>query len=115
MGPEFEIFTPPLAIGFMNGLTSLIEHGLGPAHCETGGMGFAAPSNCSVGELHLGELECLQPTIDQMDLLLTGAKGGRGSGWGDGLGDGVRVVRRRAKARSSCSTNSWQIAGLWGR
>eukprot|EP00913_Durusdinium_trenchii_P018102 g17010.t1 len=74
VGPEFEIFTPPLAIGFMNGLTSLIEHGLGPAHCETGGMGFAAPSNCSVGELHLGELECLQPTIDQMDLLLTGGR-----------------------------------------
>ena len=72
VGPEFEIFTPPLAISFVNGLTSLIEKGLGPSHCNAGGFGFAAGSNCSVGELHLGELECLQPTIDQMDLLLTG-------------------------------------------
>lgn len=72
VGPEFEIFTPPMAISFMNGMTSLIERGLGPSHCG-GGFGFEAPQNCSNGELHLGELECVQPTIDQMDLLLTGA------------------------------------------
>eukprot|EP00434_Breviolum_minutum_P034158 symbB.v1.2.030222.t2/scaffold3380.1/size79486/8 len=72
VGPEFEIFTPPMAISFMNGMTSLIERGLGPSHCG-GGFGFEAPQNCSNGELHLGELECVQPTIDQMDLLLTGS------------------------------------------
>ena len=73
VGPEFEIFTPPMAISFANGLTSLIEVGLGP--CE-GGFGFNAPQNCSNGQLHLGELECLQPTIDQLDLLLTGVEPG---------------------------------------
>jgi len=73
VGPEFEIFTPPMAISFMNGMTSLIERGLGPSHCG-GGFGFEAPQNCSNGELHLGELECVQPTIDQMDLLLTGGR-----------------------------------------
>ena len=70
VGPEFQIFTPPMAIGLANGLTSLIELGLGPC---SGGFGFDAPQNCSNGQLHLGELECLQPTIDQLDLLLTGA------------------------------------------
>ena len=74
VGPEFEIFTPPMAISFMNGMTSLIDRGLGPMHCD-GGFGFEAPENCSNGELHLGELECIQPTIDQMDLLLTGQSG----------------------------------------
>jgi len=73
VGPEFEIFTPPMAISFMNGMTALIEHGLGPMSCD-GGFGFEAPRNCSNGELHLGELECIQPTIDQMDLLLTGGR-----------------------------------------
>ncbi|CAJ1350015.1 unnamed protein product [Effrenium voratum] len=71
VGPEFEIFTPPLAISFVNGLTSLIERGLGV--CD-GGFGFESPSDCSTGELTLGELDCLQPTIDQLDLLLTGGR-----------------------------------------
>lgn len=71
VGPEFQIFTPPMAISFTNGLTSLIELGLGPC---SGGFGFNAPQNCSNGQLHLGELECLQPTIDQLDLLLTGGR-----------------------------------------
>ena len=70
VGPEFEIFTPPIAIRFMNGLTNLIDRGLGPHNC--GGFGFASSSNCSTGELHLHELDCVGPTVDQMDLLLTG-------------------------------------------
>jgi len=71
VGPEFQIFTPPMAISFTNGLNSLIELGLGPC---SGGFGFDAPQNCSNGQVHLGELECLQPTIDQLDLLLTGGR-----------------------------------------
>ena len=71
VGPEFQIFTPPMAISFTNGLNSLIELGLGPC---SGGFGFDAPQNCSNGQVHLGELECLQPTIDQLDLLLTGGE-----------------------------------------
>jgi len=70
VGPEFQILTPPAAISFMNGMFSLIEHGLG--QCDAG-FGYHA-EGCSSGRLHLGELECLQPTLDRMNLLLTGGR-----------------------------------------
>jgi len=70
VAPEFEIFTPPLAINFANGMMSLIDHGLGP--CD---KGFGDDGNgCTNGKPTLGELECVQPTIDQLDLLLTGGR-----------------------------------------
>eukprot|EP00930_Biecheleria_cincta_P023533 TRINITY_DN16991_c0_g1_i1.p1 TRINITY_DN16991_c0_g1~~TRINITY_DN16991_c0_g1_i1.p1 ORF type:complete len:2142 (-),score=336.15 TRINITY_DN16991_c0_g1_i1:205-6630(-) len=70
VGPEFQIFTPPAAISFMNGMFSLIEHGLG--QCDAG-FGYHA-ERCSNGRFHLGELECVQPTLDRMNLLLTGGR-----------------------------------------
>eukprot|EP00933_Yihiella_yeosuensis_P021713 TRINITY_DN1715_c0_g1_i2.p1 TRINITY_DN1715_c0_g1~~TRINITY_DN1715_c0_g1_i2.p1 ORF type:complete len:1866 (-),score=308.01 TRINITY_DN1715_c0_g1_i2:397-5517(-) len=70
VGPEFEIFTPPTAIRFANGMTSLMDHGLG--RCD-GGFGVHS-SNCANGRTHLGESECLHQTIDKLDLLLTGGR-----------------------------------------
>jgi cullin-associated NEDD8-dissociated protein 1 len=70
VAPEFQIFTPPMAVNFINGMTSLITHGL--SDCN---RGFGAWSEtCSYGKLHVGEFECLDPTVDQLDLLLTGGR-----------------------------------------
>merc|ERR1712050_703980 len=34
VAPEFQIFTPPFLVGFLNGMMSLIEHGL--SECDAG-------------------------------------------------------------------------------
>lgn len=70
VGPEFQIFTPPAIIDFLNGVNSLVDRGLGD--CDRG-FGEWAPG-CSAGKLTLGQRDCLQPTVDQLDLLLTGGR-----------------------------------------
>jgi len=77
VAPEFQIFTPTQMINFVNGAASLIDRGFGS--CDRG-FGTEAPddpdgsSNCAYGQLELGALDCIQPTLDQLDLLLTGGR-----------------------------------------
>ncbi|CAE6922516.1 unnamed protein product [Symbiodinium natans] len=70
VAPEFQIFTPPMIINFLNGISSLVDHGLGDCDRGFGERGLA----CSQGQLTLGQRDCLQPTVDQLDLLLTGGR-----------------------------------------
>jgi cullin-associated NEDD8-dissociated protein 1 len=79
VGPEFQIFTAPFAVGFLNGMTSLIDHGL--VQCEKGFGPQGESSSCNsdsvpsnAGGLTLGKLGTVQETIDLLDLLLTGGR-----------------------------------------
>jgi cullin-associated NEDD8-dissociated protein 1 len=77
--PEFQIFTAPFAVGFLNGLTSLIDHGL--VSCEEGLGPDGQNSACSAdavpsdaGRVSLSKLGTVQETVDLLDLLLTGGR-----------------------------------------
>merc|ERR1712072_656211 len=59
VAPEFQIFTAPWAVGFINGVLSMIEHGV--SACEKG-LGFSDTNTwlypwygCKVGEYQLQE------------------------------------------------------------
>eukprot|EP00746_Dinoflagellata_sp_MGD_P168408 gnl/MRDRNA2_/MRDRNA2_99843_c0_seq1.p1 gnl/MRDRNA2_/MRDRNA2_99843_c0~~gnl/MRDRNA2_/MRDRNA2_99843_c0_seq1.p1 ORF type:complete len:1948 (-),score=297.36 gnl/MRDRNA2_/MRDRNA2_99843_c0_seq1:198-6041(-) len=65
VAPEFQIFTPPLAMGFLNGMFSLIQGGL-----RKWGGGFGNNKRGSDGKLTLAVNE----TLAELDLLLTGGR-----------------------------------------
>jgi len=70
VGPEFEIFTPPLALGFLNGMLSLVEHGI--SNC---GSGFGIATRvCGQGVLNFTENATVSETLNELDLLLTGGR-----------------------------------------
>lgn len=70
VAPEFQIFTAPMAAGFLNGMLSLIEHGL--SHCDEG-FGLSARS-CKQGALTLEESATMQETLAELDLMLSGGR-----------------------------------------
>jgi len=79
VAPEFQIFTAPFAIGFLNGMTSLIDNGL--VGCQEGFGPDGESSSCSpdsapssAGRLSLSKSGTVQETIDLLDLLLTGGR-----------------------------------------
>ena len=58
VAPEFQIFTPPNALAFANGMVSLIDHGLadcdqgfgvGVTDCSSGGFAFQEATAATVG------------------------------------------------------------------
>eukprot|EP00927_Polykrikos_kofoidii_P059399 TRINITY_DN54558_c0_g1_i1.p1 TRINITY_DN54558_c0_g1~~TRINITY_DN54558_c0_g1_i1.p1 ORF type:complete len:1948 (+),score=287.27 TRINITY_DN54558_c0_g1_i1:50-5845(+) len=76
VGPEFQIFTAPAAIGFLNGILSMIDNGL--SHCEAG-IGFGDTCFTPEGSLAFPESETIEETWASLDLLLTGSR--LGSKW----------------------------------
>merc|ERR1712110_85748 len=70
VAPEFQIFTAPFAIGFLNGMMSLIDNGL--TSC---GEGFGAYSNpCHQGAFNFSESSTTEETLAELDVLLTGGR-----------------------------------------
>eukprot|EP00746_Dinoflagellata_sp_MGD_P086016 gnl/MRDRNA2_/MRDRNA2_34029_c0_seq1.p1 gnl/MRDRNA2_/MRDRNA2_34029_c0~~gnl/MRDRNA2_/MRDRNA2_34029_c0_seq1.p1 ORF type:complete len:1786 (-),score=331.31 gnl/MRDRNA2_/MRDRNA2_34029_c0_seq1:135-5372(-) len=67
--PEFQIFTPPAAMGFLNGMFSLISRGL---NAHQGGFGLNRRG--SDGKLTLKESNTVNETLTELDLLLTGGR-----------------------------------------
>jgi len=72
--PEFEIFTPPFIIGWMNGVFDMIEMGLN--RCDTG-FGMNVPS-CNNAPDYNGVLNFTeaagQDVIEELSILLTGGR-----------------------------------------
>lgn len=73
VAPEFQIFTPPNALAYANGLVSLIDHGL--AECD---QGFGVPnSECSSGGSFAFQEVApndMATSLPELDLLLTGGR-----------------------------------------
>jgi len=74
--PEFEIFTTPYAMNFLNGLSSLIEYGVSPC---ADGFGVwdgrnGGQTGCYKGALSFAEAESVDATLQELDLLLTGGR-----------------------------------------
>ncbi|CAL1161568.1 unnamed protein product [Cladocopium goreaui] len=71
VAPEFQIFTPPNALAFANGMVSLIDHGL--ADCDQGfGVGV---TDCSSGGFAFQEATGgMSASLPELDLLLTGGR-----------------------------------------
>merc|ERR1712139_429260 len=79
VAPEFQIFTAPFAVGFLNGMSSLIDNGL--VGCDQGFGPDGEQGSCNAdsalsnaGRLSLSKLGTIQETIDLLDLLLTGGR-----------------------------------------
>lgn len=71
VAPEFQIFTPPNALAFANGMVSLIDNGL--AECDQG-FGVAV-SDCSSGTFTFQEATGgMSVSLPELDLLLTGGR-----------------------------------------
>lgn len=81
VAPEFQIFTPPHFIGFLNGMSSLIKNGVSD-RCDSGN-GFGIRPNaydglsweeiCPMGRL-VSDLGDENATIQELDVLLTGGR-----------------------------------------
>jgi cullin-associated NEDD8-dissociated protein 1 len=71
VSPEFQIFTPPLLAGFLNGMMSIIEHGV--SNCDKG-FGRSTASCSESGSLTFEEQGSANETLEQLDLLLTGGR-----------------------------------------
>jgi uncharacterized protein (DUF1501 family) len=77
VAPEFQIYTPPFALGFLNGMKSLITGGL--SNCEDG---FGPSSGgCGTktqifrpGYFKVNESSSMDATLSELDLLLTGGR-----------------------------------------
>jgi len=70
VAPEFQIYTAPWAVGLLNGLISLIQHGL--TSCE---KGFGL-DNCEApqGVLTLNSTGIADEAVAELDILLTGGR-----------------------------------------
>lgn len=90
VAPEFQIFTPPNAVGLLNGLMSFIHHGE-LSSCDAGfGLSWVERSPCgkdgnSTG-LPLPEEKMLEGTLALLSMLLTGGR----------LGDSEMALLRSA-------------------
>jgi len=81
VGPEFQIFTPPHFIGFLNGMSTLIKSGISTG-CDSG-VGFGIKPNsydelsweekCPMGRT-VADLGDENATIEELDVLLTGGR-----------------------------------------
>lgn len=76
VGPEFQLFSAPLAIGFFNGMMSLIE---GALNLCKNGFGVATPRCTDGGTVTLPPANSSNGTLSQLDLLLTGGRLSRAS------------------------------------
>jgi len=70
VGPEFQIFTMPNILNYINGMTSMMEYGA--SNCY-GGLGWPVPG-CAGGSFAFTEAGDKNQTIAEMDLLLTGGR-----------------------------------------
>jgi cullin-associated NEDD8-dissociated protein 1 len=72
VAPEFEIFTPPLALGWLNGMLSLIDHGL--STCDKG-IGVRIRScNFLEGGITWTSAGNSSEMLQELSLLLTGGR-----------------------------------------
>jgi len=72
VAPEFEIFTPPYAVGFLNGMIELINHGLSSCNGGFGETQFSCKEE--QGRLAYGRSGAVQEILGDLDLLLTGGR-----------------------------------------
>jgi len=72
IAPEFQIFTPPLSIGMMNGLTALVKNGI--SNCDSG-FGFRT-THCKRGEFKFvpSDASDSQAVVKELNTLLTGGR-----------------------------------------
>merc|ERR1719410_3359357 len=64
VGPEFQILTPPWMRGFLNGMTKIVDNGMGP------------PFGLNDGKANLTHADkgTASATVEDLDLLLTGGR-----------------------------------------
>jgi len=72
VAPEFEIFTPPYAVGFLNGMVELINSGLRSCNGGFGETQFTC--NEEQGRLAYGRRGTAQEVLGDLDLLLTAGR-----------------------------------------
>jgi len=72
VAPEFEIFTPPLAINLVNGINSLVSNGV--SHCEYGFGAYDGNRFCNRGTLEFTEEVTAAETLELLNILLTGGR-----------------------------------------
>jgi len=72
VAPEFQIFTPPFALGLLNGMASLLRDGV--TSCGDGfGIRWRSGGNCQRGTLGFSA-SSEEETLSDLDLLLTGGR-----------------------------------------
>eukprot|EP00931_Biecheleriopsis_adriatica_P030525 TRINITY_DN1799_c0_g1_i2.p1 TRINITY_DN1799_c0_g1~~TRINITY_DN1799_c0_g1_i2.p1 ORF type:complete len:1902 (+),score=314.24 TRINITY_DN1799_c0_g1_i2:62-5767(+) len=79
VAPEFQIFTPPYFINWLNGMESLIHDGVSHPSCGSGGgLGIYIDGSinkvCPRGEYGFQELATVNDTLEELDVLLTGGR-----------------------------------------
>jgi len=74
VAPEFQIFTPPLAMGFLNGMFSLVKSGLTKYHGGFGRGGGADGKLTLVDRLASSDQIDVNETLTEFSLLLTGGR-----------------------------------------
>merc|ERR1719189_1407098 len=73
VAPEFQIFTPPFALGLLNGLASLLSDGV--SSCDDGfGIRWRSGGLCQRGTLGFSASSSREQTLSDLDLLLTGGR-----------------------------------------
>ncbi|CAK0857865.1 unnamed protein product [Prorocentrum cordatum] len=74
VAPEFQIFTPPFAIGFLNGVASLLDHGV--SKCEDGLGSTGHGKECRQGSLSFAPVapDVAESVVRELDVLLTGGR-----------------------------------------
>jgi len=82
VAPEFQIFTPPYFMGYLNGMSSLIKNGVSGA-CDSGsGLGIRVNDItdgtwrdvCPQGTLTWQGRDTMNETLEELDVLLTGGR-----------------------------------------
>eukprot|EP00408_Alexandrium_pacificum_P016694 CAMPEP_0171184308 /NCGR_PEP_ID=MMETSP0790-20130122/15723_1 /TAXON_ID=2925 /ORGANISM="Alexandrium catenella, Strain OF101" /LENGTH=1834 /DNA_ID=CAMNT_0011649303 /DNA_START=65 /DNA_END=5569 /DNA_ORIENTATION=+ len=83
-GPEFQIFTPPYMVGYLNGMSSLIKSGVSDSErCDSGkslGTYVSIPEDgqwrqvCPQGSLTWPGAGTPNQTVHELDILLTGGR-----------------------------------------
>eukprot|EP00969_Alexandrium_andersonii_P252307 11150830-Alexandrium_andersonii.AAC.1 len=82
VAPEFQIFTPPYFVGYLNGVASLIQSGVGD-HCDKSvGVGLSVGVStggrwreiCPAGRLTWEGAANESETLQELNLLLTGGR-----------------------------------------
>jgi cullin-associated NEDD8-dissociated protein 1 len=103
VAPEFQIFTAPWAVTLLNGLMSMIDHGV--SACDEG-LGYSDTNKnlypwygCSVGRYQLAESSSIDETISELSLLLTGGRlsatdAVKTAYQGAAAGDGFKAAQR---------------------
>merc|ERR1719199_580034 len=71
VAPEFQIFTPPFAVGFLNGIFSAVDEGI--SRCGVGFGNSGGHPTCTGGTIGFTRgTTGLKEVVSELDLLLTG-------------------------------------------